>query len=198
MGMNQSFNNSTLNKSRALQSNSNNVYIDPKHQTPPTSSHHRRQMQDANHHHHHKCQLDIYPWFRRHLSREEATRIILKDGNESHGLYLVRPSETQPGEYVLTFNCYGNAKHLRLSITSDNKCIVKHMTFQSIIHMLEHFKQNSIPFSGRALTQMNGARRHQRGVLLTPIKLVDNNKQQQQIQTSRIKIYQTQKASDAD
>ena len=86
--------------------------------------------------------LANYPWFHGTLPRIEASHLVSQGGQQWHGIFLVRQSETRRGEYVLTFNYQGRAKvHIFVCLFVDHECIlpvneVKTIGFYTGVEML--------------------------------------------------------------
>ncbi|KAL3308144.1 Tyrosine-protein kinase abl2 [Cichlidogyrus casuarinus] len=80
--------------------------------------------------------LAHYPWFHNAISRDTAEQ-LLKSGIT--GSYLVRCSESKPGELSVTVRNNGRVYHYRISQDSTNKYyITDARRFQSISQLIEH------------------------------------------------------------
>ncbi|XP_059423730.1 SHC-transforming protein 1 isoform X2 [Carassius carassius] len=84
-------------------------------------------------------QLQKEPWFHGPLSRRQAERLLTKDGD-----FLVRESGTTPGQYVLTGQQGGQAKHLLL-VDPEGVVRTKDHRFESVSHLISYHMDNRLP-----------------------------------------------------
>ncbi|GAV01268.1 hypothetical protein RvY_12007 [Ramazzottius varieornatus] len=94
--------------------------------------------------------LAAYPGYHSDITRTEASAAVTSctpttPPERRHGCFLVRASETRPGECVITFNAYGKPKHVRIIVEADGQCHVQSMWFDCVQSMIEHFQQHPLP-----------------------------------------------------
>ncbi|XP_078097527.1 SHC-transforming protein 4-like isoform X2 [Mustelus asterias] len=78
-------------------------------------------------------------WYRGRMSRQEAERLLIKDGD-----FLVRESMTTPEQYVLTGLQGGQAKHLLL-VDPEGMVRTKDRVFDSVSHLISCHVDNQLP-----------------------------------------------------
>ncbi|XP_036393793.1 SHC-transforming protein 1 isoform X2 [Megalops cyprinoides] len=84
-------------------------------------------------------QLQCEPWFHGSLSRRQAERLLVRDGD-----FLVRESGTTPGQYVLTGQQGGQPKHLLL-VDPEGVVRTKDHRFESVSHLISYHMDNRLP-----------------------------------------------------
>ncbi|XP_056894006.1 SHC-transforming protein 2 isoform X1 [Takifugu flavidus] len=84
-------------------------------------------------------QLRREPWYHSRMSRRDAERLLIRDGD-----FLVRESTTNPGQYVLTGMHCGLPKHLLL-VDPEGVVRTKDMLFDSINHLIAYHLKNELP-----------------------------------------------------
>ncbi|XP_072317766.1 SHC-transforming protein 1 isoform X2 [Eucyclogobius newberryi] len=84
-------------------------------------------------------QLQCETWFHGSMSRREAERLLTRDGD-----FLVRESGTTPGQYVLTGQQGGQAKHLLL-VDPEGVVRTKDHRFESVSHLISYHMDNRLP-----------------------------------------------------
>ncbi|CAH1981080.1 unnamed protein product [Acanthoscelides obtectus] len=82
-----------------------------------------------------------YKWFHGHLSGKEAEKLILDRGK--NGSFLVRESQSKPGDFVLSVRTDDKVTHVMIRCTPDNKYDVGGgEQFNSLAELIEHYKKN--------------------------------------------------------
>ncbi|XP_041844855.1 SHC-transforming protein 1 isoform X3 [Melanotaenia boesemani] len=84
-------------------------------------------------------QLQNEIWFHGSLNRREAERLLTRDGD-----FLVRESGTTAGQYVLTGQQGGQAKHLLL-VDPEGVVRTKDHRFGSVSHLISYHMDNRLP-----------------------------------------------------
>ncbi|XP_065168794.1 tyrosine-protein phosphatase corkscrew-like isoform X3 [Atheta coriaria] len=84
--------------------------------------------------------LIFYKWFHGHLSGKEAEKLILERGK--NGSFLVRESQSKPGDFVLSVRTDDKVTHVMIR-TQDNRYDVGGgKAFDCLSDLIEHYKMN--------------------------------------------------------
>lgn len=80
-------------------------------------------------------------WFHGHLSGKEAEKLILERGK--NGSFLVRESQSKPGDFVLSVRTDDRVTHVMIRCTAENKYDVGGgEQFDTLADLIEHYKKN--------------------------------------------------------
>ncbi|XP_049843980.1 tyrosine-protein phosphatase non-receptor type 11-like isoform X2 [Schistocerca gregaria] len=79
-------------------------------------------------------------WFHGHLSGKEAEKLILEKGK--NGSFLVRESQSKPGDYVLSVRTDDRVTHVMIRCQDDTYDVGGGDRFESLSDLIEHYKRN--------------------------------------------------------
>ncbi|KDR10028.1 hypothetical protein L798_15690, partial [Zootermopsis nevadensis] len=79
-------------------------------------------------------------WFHGHLSGKEAEKLILEKGK--NGSFLVRESQSKPGDYVLSVRTDDRVTHVMIRCQDNFYDVGGGERFDSLSELIEHYKKN--------------------------------------------------------
>ncbi|CAC5419194.1 PTPN11 [Mytilus coruscus] len=81
-------------------------------------------------------------WFHGHLSGKEAEKVLMEKGK--NGSYLVRESQSKPGDYVLSVRTDDKATHVMICFheAEENYDVGGGEKFKSLSDLIEHYRKN--------------------------------------------------------
>jgi len=79
-------------------------------------------------------------WFHGHLSGRDSEKVLLEKGR--NGSFLVRESQGQPGNYVLSVRSEDKVTHVMIRCTRDKYDIGGGDQFDSLTELIDHYKRN--------------------------------------------------------
>ncbi|XP_063234398.1 tyrosine-protein phosphatase non-receptor type 11-like isoform X7 [Bacillus rossius redtenbacheri] len=79
-------------------------------------------------------------WFHGHLSGKEAEKLILEKGK--NGSFLVRESQSKPGDYVLSVRTDDRVTHVMIRCQDNSYDVGGGEKFDSLSELIEHYKKN--------------------------------------------------------
>ncbi|XP_049821913.1 tyrosine-protein phosphatase corkscrew isoform X2 [Aethina tumida] len=89
-----------------------------------------------------KALYSNFKWFHGHLSGKEAEKLLLLDRGKN-GSFLVRESQSKPGDYVLSVRTDDKVTHVMIRCTPDNKYDVGGgEKFNTLADLIDHYKKN--------------------------------------------------------
>ncbi|XP_034946354.1 tyrosine-protein phosphatase corkscrew-like isoform X2 [Chelonus insularis] len=79
-------------------------------------------------------------WFHGHLSAKEAERLMLERGK--NGSFLVRESQSKPGDFVLSVRTDDRVTHVMIRYQDNKYDVGGGEKFDSLSDLIEHYKKN--------------------------------------------------------
>ena len=79
-------------------------------------------------------------WFHGNLSGKDAEKLVLDRGK--NGSFLVRESQSKPGDYVLTVRTDDKVTHVMIRSTNNKFDVGGGEAFDSLSDLIEHYKKN--------------------------------------------------------
>ncbi|XP_068202225.1 tyrosine-protein phosphatase non-receptor type 11-like isoform X2 [Palaemon carinicauda] len=105
-------------------------------------------------------------WFHGHLSGREAEKLILEKGK--NGSFLVRESQSKPGDYVLSVRTDDKVTHVMIRCVDSKYDVGGGRKFDSLSELVEHYRRNPmVEQSGTVVplkTPFNATRINARGI----------------------------------
>eukprot|EP00050_Salpingoeca_kvevrii_P021430 m.110450 g.110450 ORF g.110450 m.110450 type:complete len:499 (+) comp9340_c0_seq3:265-1761(+) len=86
--------------------------------------------------------IEAEPWFHGRITRGQAEKVLLQWG--AHGSFLIRESESKPGDYSLSCRDGDNVKHYRIrTLDEGGYYISRRRTFQNLNELVNHYKYDA-------------------------------------------------------
>ncbi|XP_033734735.1 growth factor receptor-bound protein 2-like [Pecten maximus] len=82
-------------------------------------------------------------WYAGRISREQAVSLLLR-GNQPDGSFLLRDSESSPGDYSLSVRFQGAVQHFKILRDGSGKFFLWVKKFPSINSLIEHHQLSSV------------------------------------------------------
>jgi c-src tyrosine kinase len=86
--------------------------------------------------------LHSMPWFHGNISREEAERLLRKDGRKN-GTYLVRESQNYKGDYTLCVHYDTKIEHYRVIKKNNLVTVDDEEFFENLFKLVEHYQDDA-------------------------------------------------------
>lgn len=86
--------------------------------------------------------IEAEDWFHGRMTRGQAEKILMQCGSE--GSFLLRESESKPGDYSLSVRSADAVKHYRIRTLEDGALyIARRITFKDLHELVEHYRQSA-------------------------------------------------------